>query len=398
MMKQMRENTKIILWIVVVAFLVTIFAVWGLDLQTGPAGPQQSSLGRVNGVAITPQSYQSVYNQLASQVRASSPDGRITSTQQEAIRAQAWESIITSILTDEQIEQLGISVTDDEVLAYLRTAPPPEVQQYFVDENGNFDFAAYQNALSNPDADWTAVEQLARQRIPMIKLNQYLTSQVHVGISETRRRWEEENIPMVASYVSFSIDDEDVSSYTPSEDEIKTYYDGHGDDFTRGERAVIEYVRVPIAATDRDRADVDFTISSLRDQILSGDNFEDVARTYSEGPTASLGGETGFLGEGMRDPAVLEALAGLETEQVSEGVTTDDRVYLVKLLETKTDDDGVTTYRGQEIVLNLSAGALTIDSLISVTQGVHERATASGDLAGGSRGECAPAGDNGAFH
>ena len=43
MIKQMRENTKVILWIVVVAFVVTIFAVWGLDL-TGGGGPGAEEL------------------------------------------------------------------------------------------------------------------------------------------------------------------------------------------------------------------------------------------------------------------------------------------------------------------------------------------------------------------
>ena len=59
MMKQLRENTKVIIWLVVVAFVVTIFAVWGLDLQTsGVTGQGQGLVGKVNGVPVTPQTYQ----------------------------------------------------------------------------------------------------------------------------------------------------------------------------------------------------------------------------------------------------------------------------------------------------------------------------------------------------
>ena len=57
MMKQMRENTKIILWVVVVAFIITIFAVWGLDLQSTGTHRDKSVVGRVNGVSVTPQMY-----------------------------------------------------------------------------------------------------------------------------------------------------------------------------------------------------------------------------------------------------------------------------------------------------------------------------------------------------
>ena len=55
MMQRFRENTKIVLWVVVVAFLITIFAVWGLDLQTGGISPQQNTVGRVDGTAISPE-------------------------------------------------------------------------------------------------------------------------------------------------------------------------------------------------------------------------------------------------------------------------------------------------------------------------------------------------------
>ena len=43
---------------------------------------------------------------------------------------------------------------------------------------------------------------LARQRIPVFKLNQYLMAQVHVAENEVHHRWEEDNVRMLAQYVS----------------------------------------------------------------------------------------------------------------------------------------------------------------------------------------------------
>lgn len=380
MMKQMRENTKVIIWIVVVAFMITIFAVWGLDLSTGGNPAQQNLLGRVNGVAITPQTYQSVYNQLAGQFRTAAPDGRLSAAQQEALRDHAWERVVESILTDEEIERLGIRVLDEEILAYLRTSPPPEVQGYFLDDAGNFDFAAYQAALNNPSADWTAVEALARQRIPLFKLNQYLTSKVHVGIAETRARWEEENLRMVAQYVSFPVSSIDVGEYAPSQEDIAAYYAAHEDDFSLGARAVVTYAQIPITPTALDREDVAFTIQSVHDNIMDGAEFDGEARTYSEGTTAALGGHTGFLRTSEFDPALADIVPALSVGDVSSPVTTDNGAYIVKLLETK-EEDGETTYRIQEIFLSLSAGAQTLDSLITVAQEL-QRTAAESDLAG----------------
>ncbi|HXV14958.1 MAG TPA: SurA N-terminal domain-containing protein, partial [Candidatus Krumholzibacteria bacterium] len=224
MMKAMRENTKIILWIVVVAFVITIFAVWGLDLQSGGMVQQQNTVGRIDGVTITPEAYQAIYSQLSAQFRANNPTGELTGAQQELLREQAWENIVNNVLTGREVERLGITVTDEEVLNFIRTSPPPEIQQYFQDDKGNFDFAAYQQALNNPEADWTSVEQMVRQRIPVVKLNQYLMSQVQVSQSEITRALQEQHVKLVAEYVAFPIDAETIEGAGPTDEDVAAYY------------------------------------------------------------------------------------------------------------------------------------------------------------------------------
>jgi peptidyl-prolyl cis-trans isomerase D len=376
MMKQMRENTKVILWIVVVAFVVTIFAVWGLDLRGSggaPGASQYNTLGKVNGMPISRSQYQSVYEQLSAQMREAQPEGRLSYSQQELIHDQTWENLVTSILTSQEIEKLGIVVTDEEVVSFLMTSPPPEIQRYFVDENGNFDYAAYQAALQNPEADWTSVEALARERIPMIKLNTYLVAQVHVSPDEVRAVFEEENTSITAVYVNFPLAAEDISGYTPTEEEIQAYYDDNADDFRRGERATVEYVKIPIEPTSFDLDGLMYTANTLSDQVVAGEDFAEMARVYSQAPTSSVGGETGFITASHRDAEVMTRVAIMNDGQVSEPIQTKDGVYLVKLLEKK-EEDGETTYNIQEIFLELAAGRETLDSLIALARGVRELA------------------------
>ena len=378
MMKQMRENTKIILWIVVVAFVITIFAVWGLDLQapTGGGQGQQPMVGRINGTPVTPQVYQAVYNQLAQQYRSNSPDGTLSFSTQELLREQAWESVVNNVITEEQIDKLGITVSDAEILSFLRDAPPAEVRQYFLDEAGNFDYAAYIAALNNPDADWTAVEDLARQRIPVLKLNQHLMSQVHVSLDEIQKTFEEENTRMVARYVEFPIAEEDLGDYTPSDEEIQTYYNENLDDFSHDEKAVVRYISIPIQPSARDREDIDFTIGVIREQ-LADEEFATLARTYSEAATADVGGDTGFLARSQRDALVMDAVDALEAGQLSDAIWTDDGVYVVELVEKK-EEDGETRYRLNEIFLRLTPGSTTTDSLYTAAEAVRDAARAEG--------------------
>lgn len=378
MMKALRENTKIILWVVVVAFLITIFAVWGLDLQTGGMSQQQNTVGRVDGTAITPEAYQAVYTQLSQQFRASNPDAELSAVQQELLREQAWEQIVSNILTMREIERLGIVVTDEEILNYIRTSPPAEVREYFKDAQGNFDYAAYQQALNNPEADWTAVEQLVRDRVPVVKLNQYLMAQVHVSQSEVARALREENVRMVAEYVEFPADKESLEGTAPTDEDVAAYYQAHLDEFQDPEKAVLEVVRVPIEPTAGDRADLAYSADQIRADAVK-DDFAALARAYSQSHTAAVGGETGFIGAGQRDPAVMTAVASLKPGEVSPVITIPDGVAIVQLIATKKEK-GETLYNLREIVMNLTAGSATVDSLAVVAQEIRERAVESGDL------------------
>lgn len=382
MMKAMRENTKIILWIVVIAFVITIFAVWGLDLQSGGMAQQQTVVGRVDGVTITPMAYQAIYTQLSQQYRASDPTGSLTGAQQEMLREQAWENIVNNVLTSREVERLGITVTDEEVLNSIRTSPPAEVQQYFQDAKGNFDFVAYQEALNNPEADWSSVEQMVRQRIPVVKLNQYLMAQVHVSQAEITRALQEEAAKMVAEYVMFPIATETVEGTGPSDADVAAYYEKHIDEYQSPEQAILDVVRVAIAPNDRDRADLMYGGDQIRGDIVSGDkgDFATFAKTYSESHTAAVGGETGFIGANQRDAAVMAALASLQPGGISPVISTADGIAIVQLIATKKER-GETLYNLRELVMKLTAGSATVDSLSLLAQSLQEKAMESGDLA-----------------
>ncbi|MGD8414440.1 MAG: peptidyl-prolyl cis-trans isomerase, partial [Candidatus Latescibacterota bacterium] len=247
----------------------------------------------------------------------------------------------------------------------------------FVDENVNFDFAAYQQQLRNPEADWSAVEALARERIPMIKLNAYLMSQVHVSQDEVREVYEEENTLITVRYVTFPLDDEDISGYTPSDEEIQDYYEQHADDFRRGEMAVVDYVKIPIEPTAQDLDDLMYTARTLSDQIAAGEDFAEIARAYSQASTANVGGETGFITASQRDSDVMTRVAIMNEGQVSDPIQTKDGIYLVKLIGKK-QDDGETKYNIQELFLRLEAGRETIDSLMTLARDVRELAVEKG--------------------
>lgn len=376
MMGQMRQNTKIILWVVVISFVITIFAVWGLDLRTGQDNADPAVIGKVNGVPITRSQYQSHYEALAGQFRAAS-DQPLTYSQEEFIASQAWDNLVYTILTDQEIEKLGITVNNDEIVSYLRNTPPPEIRQYFVDDKGNFDDNAYQTALNNPEIDWTNLEQLARERIPRLKLQNYLAAQVFVSPEEVRAEFLAENTELEIAYVEFPIDETDVKGYAPTQQEIETYYNAHRDEFVEPAKARIDAVKFDLKPSSSDVQDARYTIERVREQVLAGEDVGALAKTYSEAPTAHVEGSTGFLKRGQRDNAYFDALDRLTPGGVSDPVGVPDGFYLLKLIETKIEG-GERLYNAQEILVKATVGRQTVDSLYTMANELQARAAEAG--------------------
>jgi peptidyl-prolyl cis-trans isomerase D len=376
MMHKMRENTKIILWIVVASFVITIFAVWGLDLRTGKSATDPNVIGRVNGVPITRNQYQAFYESLAGQFRAASNEP-LTFSQEEFIASQAWDNLIYTIITDREIEKLGITVSDDEIVSYLRTSPPPEIRQYFVDENGNFDDNAYQTALNNPEIDWTNLEQIARERIPRLKLQNYLAAQVFVDEDEVRMEYMAQNVELTLEYVEFPLDEADVKDYAPAQEEIEAYYNSHRDEFVDPAKARIDAVQFDLRPSEPDLQDAAFTAERIREQIAVGEDFGVLAKTYSEAPSAHVEGSTGYLRRGQRDNAYFDALDAMGPGDVSQPIAANDGYYLLKLVETRMDGDQ-KEYDAQEILVNASISRQTSDSLYNIATEFRDRANSAG--------------------
>ncbi|MFA4949070.1 MAG: SurA N-terminal domain-containing protein, partial [Candidatus Krumholzibacteriia bacterium] len=133
MLRNLRERTKTILWIVVLAFVTSIFAVWGMDLQ----GPKQRKfdvnvVGNVDKQAISQQAYSDMLNQLYNQVKIQKGENYAPSDMEQSLLAdQAWELAVQGRLMQREIDKLHLTVSDAELVSFLRQNPHPSLQSVF---------------------------------------------------------------------------------------------------------------------------------------------------------------------------------------------------------------------------------------------------------------------------
>jgi len=118
-------------------------------------------------------------------------------------------------------------------------------------------------------------------------------------------------------------------------DQMMAYYSTHLDEFDKPARTRWQELRVSFSQHPS-KAEAFAAIATMGNQILDGADFAEVARSGSDGPTASEGGvrewpeESGFLA-----PVVRRAIEGLPIGQLSPILEDWRGYYIVRVLERK---------------------------------------------------------------
>ncbi len=121
--------------------------------------------------------------------------------------------------------------------------------------------------------------------------------------------------------------------------EIRSYYDSHRDALRVPEQVKASYifVRIDPQGNEAKKTEAKTKIEDARKKVLAGQDFASLAKTYSEDPTASKGGDMGYVRQGQLLKAVEDALFALKVGEVSDVVETRIGYHLVKAMERKPE-------------------------------------------------------------
>ncbi|MBK7865484.1 MAG: peptidyl-prolyl cis-trans isomerase [Archangiaceae bacterium] len=110
-----------------------------------------------------------------------------------------------------------------------------------------------------------------------------------------------------------------------TEDQIRRYFDEHGPEFVEPEQ--VRASQIVVKGLD--------DAKKLQQQLWAGKKFPDLARRYSLGPEARVGGDLGWFPRGVMPAQFDEQAFKLPVGQVSEVVSTDFGFHLFKVMEKK---------------------------------------------------------------
>jgi peptidyl-prolyl cis-trans isomerase D len=296
------------------------------------------------------------------------------------------KNILNQLIFQKEIEyeakRLGITVSDqeraDRIKQYVPTAFNGDT---FVGMDAYAQQVQARFQLTVP-----VFEELVRQGLVEQKFRQLITDGVSVSPNEVMEQFKSQNEKVKLDYVLIKPDDLE-AKITPTEDQIKSYYDQNKAKFQIPEKRVVRYALLDIAQLRQNTPVTDVELMAVYKQNIKdyevpnrihaehilfftngktdaevaeirkkaedvlaqakkkGANFEELAKKYSEDPgSKAKGGDLGWVGQGQLVAPFEKAAFSLNQGEISDLITTEYGFHIIKLLDkesahTKTFDE-----------------------------------------------------------
>ena len=334
MLNVMRENAgswiiKVLLGIIVVAFIF---------MGAGSFNARRASkVASVNGDIITVNQYQQAYYNVLESLRAQFGN-RLNDDMIKMlnVKRQALDGLIDKTLLRQAAEKNGLRVPDAELAESISRIPAFQ-------KNGAFDEQRYKILLGQNRLTPETFESMQKEAILMDQLRSVITKNAKVSELEIREWYNWENTSVDIAYVAFKpemlkdveITDQMLEEYyntnkeayrTPpqiqaryvkfdtetykaevviTDEEIQQYYTDQQDEFKLPETVSARHILFKVAgdANDKTVEDTRLKAKDVMKKAKSGEDFAELAKTYSEGPSKDSGGQLGaFKREDMVKP------------------------------------------------------------------------------------------------
>ena len=275
-----------------VAFSMFAFILTDLFQSNSFLLGNSNTIGEIAGNEISYETFQQKVEELSYNFTINNGRNPL-SEDLEQIRQEAWQTLIVETVFEGEYNELGIEVTDAEVIDMVQgNNINPQIRQFFVDPNtGLFDPQSVTNflqSLSNAPvqqrASWLAFETTLAPARAMTKYENLLDKTRFANKYEAKAEYEKsENLTVDYLYVPFFSLADSVVSVTESE--LKSYLNDHADEYEREASKNIAFVTFKLEPSAEDSAFVKDEVQDLFDALSKSSNDSVFATINSDGLT-----------------------------------------------------------------------------------------------------------------
>jgi parvulin-like peptidyl-prolyl isomerase len=361
-MGKIRDWTKWILYVLIVAFVGLMVVEWGAD-YSGISRRSQFILGEVNGQEITLDQFNQAFR-FARYNEEQRTGKNLSEEQIDQLREQVWEEIVQRILLQKEIEKLDVQVTGEDVTSYVRGVL---YQQYREDPNfltdGQFDQAKFDQILADESnrSQLLMMEAQARENLPYTKLLSIIGSSVIVTEEEIRAEYMQQNVKAKIEYLAVLVGAFRDIEREFTDEEVLDYYNNNQEDFQTQEARQLNYVYFSTIPTAEDTARIYQRAEEIKAEALEGKDFAVLADAESADPSVTNNhGDLGYFERKDMVPAFSDAAFAANPGDIVGPVKSQFGLHIIKVQDKKTENS-VEKVHASHILLQFEASYNTME-------------------------------------
>ncbi|MBU3003730.1 SurA N-terminal domain-containing protein [Paraglaciecola arctica] len=375
MLERIREGSQgpWAMGILALVILSFVFAGVGSYINSSAAGAAAEVNGDEIGIDELERAYQNERSRMESQFGEAFATLASDAAYLQNFRRGILDRLISEKLLDQAAQELGLRVSDAQIKSAI-----VGMQEFQID--GKFDNERYLAILRQ--AGFQTSDFRDYMRIDMVRrqLSQSLIATEFALPSEAKTAYEMQQQTRDIRYVNVPAA-KFIDQVSVSEDEISAYYQNNISQFDTELKISLSYVELELDdllptievneqeleeyyqqnladyRTEEERqashilfesTEQDETIAAKAEEVLAkiqaGEDFSELAKTYSSDTfSAENGGDLGWFGKGIMDPAFEEAAFSLANSgDVSAVVKSEFGYHIIKLTDVKAEQ--VTAY------------------------------------------------------
>jgi len=315
MLKILRDKkTAKKIWIILAIIIVPAFVMWGFGGALR-SKDEPAFAGKIFGKTVSILEYKDALDAVKNMAILRFGDKLSEVQKYLNLEAQAWERLILL----HEAKKRRIRTTDKEIIELVESYP-------FFQHNGQFNDKLYAETLryvfrTQP----RTFEEQTRQNIMIAKLYNQITYRVKITDDEIRQEYKKLNQEISLYYIA-GLPVDFAKNITPSNDEIKGYYDKSSLQFKQPLSFNMDY----LAVDSEDRAkDIMFRLNKKDDLAKIS---KDLGIAVKE---TGLFGQTGPIPGIGWSPDVLSMISKLNIGQYTQPILSDKTYYILMLKEKK---------------------------------------------------------------
>ncbi|MEW8229027.1 MAG: SurA N-terminal domain-containing protein [Candidatus Thiodiazotropha endolucinida] len=357
-----------IAWAIVILISIP-FALWGIQSYLGVGS--EPIAATVNGAEINERTLDNQYQRFRQQLREQLGAAYRPEMFDDArMRKEVLNRLIRDELVQQTSNRMGLRAGSNMIQASILSMPTFQ-------KDGRYDQQTYERALRLQGLSPAGFEDRVRRALVAEQLSQAVNAGSFVTpkeLNESQRLLKQTRelsyfvVPASDFKLSDELSDDEIKAYYEAnqsafispekvkveyilldagtaggtievdEERLRGYYENNQDEFGLPEQRQASHILILVAA-DADQSTVDEAkakIDALAERVRNGESFEELAKQNSQDPgSAASGGDLGFFGKGIMDPAFESAVYALQEGGVSEPVRTSFGFHLIKLTGIK---------------------------------------------------------------